>query len=188
MTKTNILTGILAIAVLTTVIGASTANQADAAHNWFQPTWSTGSHTYSCESNLSNLSSAYIDECGDLQNAADVWNDVVNSDWDLNYSSSGSIPIGSANLQTGTLAVTRVVDNPITSARITFNTDYTWADSNIATAGYDYESVAIHEMGHLLHLKHEPFNGSSPMYHTFAEDTVRRTLVNHDVDVIRDMY
>ena len=44
MTKTNILTDILAIAVLTTVIGASTASQVDAAHNWFQPTWSTGSH------------------------------------------------------------------------------------------------------------------------------------------------
>lgn len=187
-TKTKTLTTILAITVLTAVIAFNATNTADAAHNWFKPKWSSASHTYDCDSTLSNLSTSYIDECDDLQNAADVWNNVSNSDWDLNENSSGAIPIGAANLATGTLATTTVYGSPITSADMDFNTDYTWTDSNIATSGYDYESVAVHEMGHLLHLGHEPFNSSSPMYATISEDTVKRTLVSHDIDVIRDMY
>lgn len=188
MTTKNILTSILAITVLTTVVGVSTVSQVDAAHNWLQPKWSSASHTYKCLSNIYDLSVAYVNECTNLANAAGVWNSVSNSDWSLTYSSSGSIPIGSANLATGVLATTTVYGSPITSATMNFNTDYTFTDSNIATSGFDYETVAIHEMGHLLHLEHEPFNSSSPMYYNIPEDTVKRTLASHDIDVIRDMY
>lgn len=188
MTKKTTLTTLFAITVLTTVIAVNSINLADAAHNWFQPKWATDSHDYTCESGLDNLSTSYIDTCDDLQDAADVWNDVVNSDWDLTYDSNGEIPIDASNLATGVLATTTTTGSPITSASIDFNTDVTFTDSNIATSGFDYESVAIHEMGHLLHLVHEPFNSSSPMYNEIDEDTVKRTLASHDVDVIRDMY
>jgi len=190
MTKNNYLTTILAMTVLVTVVGTSQLQPADAVHNWFQPKWATSSHTYDCLSSLNNLSTSYINTCDDLQNAADVWNNVVNSDWDLNESGSGEIPIGSQNLATGTIALTTtwVTGSTVTQNQLDFNTDHTFTDSNIATSGYDYESIAVHEIGHSLHLNEEYVNSSSPMYYTIGEDTVRRTLAQHDIDVIRDMY
>ena len=190
MSKKDITT-FFAIAVLSAMILINTVNSVEAAHNWFQPIWASALHTYDCKNSLNNLNSSYIDECDDLQNAADVWNRIVNSDWDLTGSIGGTIAIGSANLDTGTLATTtNTVTNRdvITDSLLNFNTDYTWTDSNIATSRYDYESVAIHEFGHMLQLQHEPFNTNSPMYGSLTEDTVKRTLVQHDIDVIRDMY
>lgn len=188
MTKNNYLTTILAITALATIVSVSAVNQADAAHNWFQPTWSSGTHDYDCEAGLDNLDTNYIDACDNLQDAADVWNDVSNSDWDLTEDASGEIPIDAENLATGVLATATTTGSPITSATIDFNTDYTFTDSTQDTTDFDYETVAIHEMGHLLHLVHEPFNSSSPMYYAIPEDTVKRTLASHDIDVIRDMY
>lgn len=182
---------ILTLIAATLVFATGTVNSAFALHDLFQPKWATATHTYKCTTSLNSINGdLYTVPCGDLATAANVWNGLPNSLWSLTVSSTGQIPIGSASLGTDIIAQTTVTGNPITSASIDFSNTRTFSDvlQSHSTTRIDYKSAAIHEMGHLLHLAHEPFDSSSPMWYLLPAGTVKRTLTSHDKDAIAGMY
>ncbi len=53
---------------------------------------------------------------------------------------------------------------------------------------YDYETVAIHEIGHVAGIHDHTTTSSSPMIASISVNTVDRTLNSHDKATIRGMY
>ncbi|MCH9657446.1 matrixin family metalloprotease [archaeon] len=191
-TSKNSLTILLGLAIIASVAVTSTITVSYAWHDFLQPTWSGATHTYKCMSSLDTLGDTYVDECGDLDPSSDVWNVVANSNWDLSENAStGEIEISGANLGTAGIAkMTATVSwGTITDAQIEFNNQEGWTDAlfTASSTDYDYESVAIHEMGHLLKLADDS-DTNSPMHGQIDPDVVRRTLTTHDKAAIAGQY
>ena len=191
-TTEKALTTLVAISLIASVIVLSNTTESYAWHDFATPSWGSATHTYKCLSSLDSLADSSVDECDDLQTAADYWNDVANSDWDLTENSSGEVEMSGANLGTGT-TIARMT--PTTNwyggfidAKIEFNNQKDFTDSAQGDEdAFDWQTVAVHEIGHLLKLNHNSETGS-PLYSTLDEDVVRRTLTAHDKSVTAGKY
>lgn len=163
---------------------------ATAMHDDDVPTWSSGSQTYYCTWSLGYVDNQYVDSCNDFDDAADTWNSVSSSTWNMTYNVFGlwvqSDPLGSDGPWAQT--VVRYTGNPgtITSADITFNNDKTFGSGANPSGAGDFKTVSIHEQGHLLHLEHNT-SSSSVMYYILPANTVR-TIDSHDEDAIQGLY
>jgi len=68
-----------------------------------------------------------------------------------------------------------------------FNPDIAWSTTGNPWAG-DLESVAVHELGHVLGLDHQPDIANSVMYPYIGDGDIYRTLDQDDIDGIRAIY
>jgi len=188
----NSLTILLGITIIASVGIVSSANISFAAHDWYTPSWNTPTHTFQCLSSLYTLGDLTVSECTDFGLATDYWDDVTDSDWNLYYSSSGEVELSGANLGTGsTIALTTLTNNwgTITDAKIEFNNQKSFTDASVTSlSSYDWQSVSVHETGHLLNLGEEWLNTDSPMYWDLGYDEVRRALEPHDIAAIQGKY
>ena len=160
--------------------------------------WMCGKNTLSTNSFLEymgNLESSFLIVDG-FETASDIWDIVSNSNWDLDELSTGEIPVGAddlGNTTPSTLAQTTTnmnIWNDITSASVDFNdnTSVSFTDvDQTTTYAFDYVTVAVHEIGHLLHLKHDS-DSNSPMYGSLSAGEKKRVLTSHDESVIAGMY
>ena len=91
-----------------------------------------------------------------------------------------------------TLAETTWLDNGgyMLWAYVDFNSAKDFRDVNVSQGwwSYDYETVAIHEIGHVAGIHDHTATSSSPMIASIPVNTVDRTLNSHDISTIRGMY
>lgn len=75
-------------------------------------------------------------------------------------------------------------------AAVEFNTDKDFRDVNVSQGwwSYDYETVAIHEIGHVAGIHEHTNTTSSPMRGHIGTNVVDRTLNSHDIATIGGMY
>lgn len=154
-------------------------------------TFTSGTQYFYCTNDLTNeiIVSGNVDTCNDLQYAADKWNVVTLSNWDLNESPTQSISVSvwTAPLGSNVLGVVNhdpcTTCNPYTDAHMWFNSQLPYGDISDGDSSVynDYESVAIHEFGHVAGIGHDT-NTSSVMYDSLATGTEKETL--HSVDII----
>ena len=136
------------------------ATHGDTGESWTEPR-----QEYFCHSNLSNLNitNTVTDTvCDIIGNAANDWNDVANSNWELTKSDSPAIDFKSANLgDDGLVGRMNNLDvfGVIITANVEFNTRVAFGDSTIDSDVYDIYTIVKHEMGHLPTLNHNMHSG-----------------------------
>ncbi|GKV48712.1 hypothetical protein SLEP1_g55516 [Rubroshorea leprosula] len=75
---------------------------------------------------------------------------------------------------------------PPEDGRFHYDADERWS-TNPGVSEYDLESVAVHEIGHLLGLAHSQ-DQNATMYRSIARGTIKRDLAKDDIDGIRALY
>lgn len=69
-----------------------------------------------------------------------------------------------------------------------FNKNQKWSTSNsISKDEIDVETIALHEIGHILGLEHS-FNNNSVLFAYYTKGSIKRTLTTDDIDGIRELY
>jgi len=187
-----ILLGILA----TLVVSFTSIDTVFAWHDFGQSTWATPNNAFLCNSNLSSLTTQYVNPCQDAITQAAVWNAVPDSEWRLTFTSGTTAPIHlSAGQLTNTMYIGEsmplLLNGRIVGGDIMFSTSRGFTDAtqpNSNTAYYDFKSVALHELGHLQWVGHEIFDGQSVMASGLEPNTVKRTLSTHDKEVLATRY
>lgn len=66
------------------------------------------------------------------------------------------------------------------------DSEHLWVDGSVS-GGFDIETVALHEIGHLIGLAHSDVSGSV-MFPTVSDDTTKRALRTDDIDGAQDLY
>ena len=81
-------------------------------------------------------------------------------------------------------------DGVMLYAYIDFNSAKDFRDVNVSQGwwSYDYETVVIHELGHVAGIHGHSLTFGSPMQKILAVNTVDRTLSSHDINTIKGMY
>ncbi|GLU01503.1 hypothetical protein SLE2022_188100 [Rubroshorea leprosula] len=75
---------------------------------------------------------------------------------------------------------------PPEDGRFHYDADESWS-TNPGVSEFDLESVAVHEIGHLLGLAHSQ-DRNATMYRSIARGTIKRDLAKDDIDGIRALY
>ena len=155
--------------------------------------WSTD-REYDIQSSLNNISHPSFTPARDFGDAANVWNSVSNSWWDITRDdSSNDVRIGAwfMGWHITTLAETTYYTNNDVMywAYVDFNSAKDFRDVNVSQGwwSYDYETVAIHEIGHVAGIHDHTETDSSPMVSYIPSNTVDRTLNSHDKATIGSM-
>ena len=116
---------------------------------------------------------------GDIAIDADIrieWRPAADPD----YSMVGNV-IAHSDYPPGCPVVTTDYPKPLH-----FDDGETWVDGAVA-GGFDVETIALHELGHLLGLKHSGIAGSV-MWPTASANSTLRTLQADDLSGIRALY
>ncbi|KAL5569515.1 hypothetical protein UlMin_026090 [Ulmus minor] len=74
-----------------------------------------------------------------------------------------------------------------TNGRLHFDADEDWS-SNPEESQFDFETVALHEIGHILGLGHEPSIPDAIMYPSVTRGLTKRNLHADDIQGIRALY
>ena len=137
--------------------------------------------------------------CGEINSIESVWNNISNSDFELDQVSSGQdFTIGAEDFGNSDWGITyrTIGSSPnyyLTNVSIEFNTDLggdKWGDK--AGADWwkwwvkDFKSTAIHEFGHTVRLAHD--SGSTLMKSNHNIGDVYRTPSAHDTAEVQDKY
>ena len=156
--------------------------------------WNTD-REFDIQSSLNSISHASFTPATDFEDAADVWNSVSNSWWDFTRDdSSNDVEIGAwfMGWHISTLAETTWYDHngSMLWAFVDFNNAKDFRDVNVSQGwwSFDYETVAIHEIGHVAGIHDHTTTTSSPMKASIPSNNVDRTLNSHDKATIRGMY
>lgn len=184
--------GVLAFAI------AITMPAAFAAHGNTGESWTEPEQEYFCHSNLSKLkiTDTVTDSvCDIIGDAADDWNGVADSDWELTESGSSAIDFKSANLaRYGYVGVMENWDifGVIISANVKLSTHVTFGDSTVDSGVYDIYTVVKHEMGHLPTLDHNAHSGdeNTSVMRTGPEigQSAQRTITSNDAAALAGKY
>ena len=171
-----------------------TINNAYADHTSDTSTWQTDM-TFDINSSLNGVSHQSFTPATDFEDTADVWNNVSGNWWDFTRNdSNGDIDIGAHSFGwfSDTLAEIRYLatEGTMFYAYVEFNTEIDFRDVNVSQGwwSYDYETVAVHEIGHVAGIHGHTSTSSSPMQAYLDINTVDRTLNSHDKSTIRGMY
>ncbi len=182
--------------IVTIIVTISGVNTSFADHTGTLPEW-TADQTYDVSSSLDDVSHASFTPDADFDDSIDVWNNVSTNWFDLTRNdSTGKIDVGSHSFGwfSTTLAETEMEwlepSMVMTDADIEFNTEIDFRDVNVSQGwySYDFESVAVHEIGHASGIYEHTTTSSSPMQEFHSINTVDRTLNSHDISTIGGMY
>ncbi len=194
MTFKNAKTILFTSLIAALIVPFSGIGNAYADHDENTDTWSTD-REFDIQSSLWDVSHASFTPDTDFEDAAAVWNAVGTSWWDFTRDdSSNDVEIGAwfMGWHISTLAETSWIDNngAMLWAALDYNSAKDFRDVNVSQGwwSYDYETVAVHEIGHVAGIHDHTATASSPMQATLAVNTVDRTLNSHDIATIGGMY
>jgi len=180
--------------IVALILPFSGMSNAYADHTRNTSTWQTDM-TYDINSSLNNVSHPSFTPDADFEDSINVWNSVRTSWFDFTRDDrNGDIDIGSwfMGWHISTLAETTWISTQGTMAfaAIDFNSAKDFRDINVSQGwwSYDFETVAIHEIGHVEGIHDHTKTASSPMKATILVNTVDRTLNSHDRSTIGGMY
>ena len=151
--------------------------------------------TFDINPSLNNISHQSFTPAASFEDAADVWNNVSGSWWDFTRDDSdGDIDIKSKSFSwiSSDLALATYIasEGTMAYAKIEFNSNKDFRDVNVSQGwwSYDFESVAIHEIGHVAGIHEHTATSSSPMTEYLGVNVVERTLNDYDKATMRGMY
>lgn len=196
--KNKIKIALFAMFTVTLGISALGTNSVFGWHDFNQKTWATSNNAFLCKENLTTITHELVSPCSKAQEAATTWNNVQGSDWTLTYTNGNSAPIhlmgtqASKNVYVGeSVPYIDTKTKKIVYADVKFDLDYSFTDVSKRNSNvnyYDFESIALHEFGHLQWLSHSRFNSDSIMQDNLAPNTIRDTPEKHDIDVLKARY
>ena len=185
---------LLAVLAAFVVLSLGAADLAHTDHGANTSTWPTDK-TFYVKPSLDDIAHASFAPAADFEDAADVWNGMPSSWWDLTRSDAGGdVDVGAKSFGrfSYTLAETRYVANNgvMYLASIDFNTAIDFRDVSVSQGwwSYDYKTVAIHEIGHMAGIHDHTGTAGSPMRAYLEANAVDRTPSDHDIATIGGMY
>ena len=175
-----------------------TTSTAFATHGNTGNSWTEPEQEFYCHSNLSSLSitSTVTDSvCDIIEDAADDWNGVANSDWELTERNSSAIDFKSANLgSSGNVGRMNhfALFGIIITASVEFNTNSAFGDSTVDANVFDIYTLVKHEMGHLPTMNHNAHTGdeNTSVMRTGSEiwHDAQRTITSNDAAALAGKY
>lgn len=197
MTYTTSKPLILSMSILTLVIALSSST-AFASHETTGDKWSEDDQEFYCHSSLSSLSiteTVTDSTCDIIGDAAADWTAVSNSNWELTESQSSAIDFKSANLgasgNVGKMTHYAFLGTIIT-AKVEFNTNSEFGDSDTDSNVYDIYTLVKHEMGHLPTMDHNAHSGdlTTSVMRTGSEIgyNAQRDISSNDATALANKY
>ena len=169
-----------------------------ATHGSTRDSWAEPEQESCCHPNLSSLSitSTVTDSvCDIIEDAADDWNGVASSDWELTESSSSAIDFKSASLgSSGSVGRMNhfALFTIILSASVEFSTNPPFGDSTVDSNVSDIYTLVKHEMGHLPTMNHNKHSGdeNTSAMRAGAEiwHDAQRTITSNDAAALAGKY
>lgn len=188
--KTTIF-GLLVVTALTTT--PFEMYEAFAWHDSGQKVMTPSDRDWNC-TNFGSVDVRLVTACTEIQKADNTWNDVTQSNFDLGYTTASITDIhvkGDDPADDGLLALATqaLSGGTLVGADIDWDEDtFCFTDSSLGNADpscYDIQSVAAHEFGHTQWVDHSFWNWDSIMQDNLSPDTQRRTVEQHDIDVLQ---
>ena len=168
------------------------AESAHASHGTLK-TFQTGDLQYICHDNLSDLDYEKIVPCTEFGKAATTWSDAISSlnITDANLPAEITVYSGTFMMDNISAKMTPLAtDTDLKHALIKFSTKHKWGDGtdwlHILFGRYDFQTIALHELGHALGLDHD--NSSPLMKNGLNVGEVQRTVPAHDKNAVQERF
>lgn len=187
--KTKLLALTTTILMLATIASMGYFTPAEARHGNLD-TFASGSIQYTCYGNLSLLRTDETNPCTQFGKAAQTWSNEVSKIGITTSNNTQKVDVSSADLSNTVIAVMQPVSHKdgedLVKVQIKFNTDKKWGEhKKWQERGWrmDTETVALHEIGHMLSLAHDA--SSSLMKPRMSTWDYQVTIPTHDSQVVK---
>ncbi len=175
------------------IVGTYSTTEAFAWHDWGQKVMTPSDRDWNC-TNFGSVDVRLVTACTEIKKADNTWNGVSSSNFDLGYTTTNPTDIhvkGADPSDDGllALAVQALSGGTLVGGDIKWDEDsFCFTDSSLWNANaacFDIESVAAHEFGHMQWVVHSTWNSDSIMQDNLSADQQRRTVEQHDIDVVQ---
>lgn len=188
-TKTAIILTTSITLLITFMIPVTYMTPAHASHGTLK-TFQSGDIQYRCHSNLQDINYERIIPCKEFGKAASTWSAAISNLDITNASTNAEITVfsGSFNDKTQAEAVPYTNSKYADHATIQFSTKYGWGDNTYIwhIFRYDFQTVSLHELGHVLGLDHD---ANSPlMKNSIGFTDTQRTIPVHDKNAVQEKF
>ena len=156
-------------------------------------TFQSGDIKYMCNKSLSDLDYEQIITCTEFGKASATWSTAI-SNLDLtNASSNAKITVSSKMFMDSMIRgmmIPHTYNGELRHATIEFSTNHKWGDStnwwHVLSIRHDFQTIALHELGHALGLNHTENSPLMKMNHPHWE--VQRTIPTHDKNAVQEKF
>lgn len=188
---TTMLTVSFTLLLMTCMITIQYDKLAHASHGTLN-TFQTGNIQYMCNDNLSKLDYERIDPCKEFGKSTTTWSTAISNLNITNASSNAEITVFSGKIMKED-ATAEMMQYPskdsVQHATIKFSLKIKWGDGTYwlhVLSRHDFQTVALHEMGHALGLDHD--SNSSLMKERYSIWEVQRTIPSHDKSAVQEKF
>lgn len=169
----------------------------DASHGT-KTTFGNGMLQYKCDNSLNNLDVESINPCVEFGVSASIWSNDVPKLYisKTTQTSRAEIIVLAGEVRLGGSAISEPdkdsldENGKVTLNEITFSTSKKWGTQTDDWwhnfLRHDFQTIALHELGHALGLAHD--NDSNLMKTYTASWDVQRTIPAHDLSTVKEKF